>query len=364
MINVVLIDDERPSLKELEFLLKDYRELCILGMFTNPIEALEDIGELKPQVVFLDINMPQLRGIDAASRILDESPDTDIIFVTAYDQYALEAFELYALDYILKPINKVRLKKTIERVLKNKLVHQHSCCKKLQIKCFGHLRVSWEDQEPIKWRSEKTKELFAFLLLNQGRAMSKDEILNTLWPEDDPEKAIRQLYNGIYYIRKALDGYGVDKELININFNYSLKLGPIEYDVASFYNMIRNDCSDSLEKLMEIEALYTDDYLRGNDYPWSGFERESLARLYYQCLVKLSQKYIEKRQWEAAENILLKAYNLNPFEEAITEKLMELYYITGDKLKAIKHYKSFSVLLKNELNIKPNERLQKLYKSY
>lgn len=363
MINAILIDDERPSLRELEFLLKEYSELNIIGLFTNPFEALENIRQLKPQVVFLDINMPQLRGIDAASKILDDSPKTNIIFVTAFDQYAIEAFELHALDYILKPISKSRFRKTIERLISNNPVHQQVNSKKLQIKCFGRFQVNWDNQDPIKWRAEKTKELFAFLLLNHGRNMSKDELLDKLWTEDDPEKAIRQLYNGIYYIRKAIEGYGIDRELININSNYSIQLGTVDYDVENFCNKFNNSRNESLEELKEIEALYVEDYLHGDDYTWSNIERERLSKMYYQCLIKLSDKYIERRQWDDAEDTLLKAYYQNPYEETSTEKLMELYYITGDRHKAIKHFHSFSCLMKNELDVNPNEKLQKLYKS-
>jgi chemotaxis response regulator CheB len=73
MIKAVLVDDERPALRGLEHLLKSYPEISISGMYTNPLKAIDEIGQLKPDIVFLDINMPQLKGIDAATRILDSS---------------------------------------------------------------------------------------------------------------------------------------------------------------------------------------------------------------------------------------------------------------------------------------------------
>jgi two-component SAPR family response regulator len=169
MIKAVLVDDENPALRVLEHLLKAYPEITIAGMYTNPLKAVEEIGRLKPEAVFLDINMPQLRGIDAASMILDASPGTDIVFVTAYDQYAIEAFELNALDYLLKPVTPDRLKKTVERLMKRKPAPRESVARRLRIKCLGRFQVAWEDREPIKWRAEKTWEIFEFLLHNQGR---------------------------------------------------------------------------------------------------------------------------------------------------------------------------------------------------
>lgn len=363
MIEAVIVDDERPALRGLEHLLKACPEISVAGMYTNPLKAIDEIEQLKPQVVFLDINMPQLRGIDVASRILDSSPDTDIVFVTAYDQYAVEAFELHALDYILKPVNPERLKKTIERMMKKKLMVQQSSGRKLQIKCLGRFQVTWENQEPIKWRAEKTRELFAFLIYNQGRDISKEELLDRLWPEDDPEKAIRQLYNGIYYIRKALEEYGVDKSLINIDSNYNLKLGTLDYDVGRLYGLEKSNPSSNLEILEEMETLYTGDYLEGEDYPWADFERENLGKLYQQCLIKLSRQYLEKKQFDKAENKLTKAYIKNPYEEAITELLLKLYAETGEKSKAVRHFNAYLKLLKEELGIKPDDKLYELYQS-
>ncbi|PKM49303.1 MAG: hypothetical protein CVV02_16810 [Firmicutes bacterium HGW-Firmicutes-7] len=363
MIKAVLVDDERPALRGLEFLLKKYPEILIIGMYTNPLKAIEEIGQLKPQVVFLDINMPQLRGIDAASSILDTSPDTDIVFVTAFDQYAIEAFELHALDYILKPITPHRLSKTVERVMQKKPIVQERGDRILQIKCLGCYKVAWENQEPIKWRAEKTKELFAYLLQNQGRDISKDELLDKLWEEDDPDKAIRQLYNGIYYIRKALEEYGVDRSLISISSNYNLKLGAVDYDVRRLYELERSNHADSLETLEEMEVIYTGEYLEGEDYQWAYFERENLGKLYQQCLIKLSRQYIEKKRFEKAESKLTKVYIKNPYEEIVTELLLKLYMETGEKSKAVRHFNSYSKLIKEDLGIKPNDKLYELYQS-
>lgn len=363
MIKAVLVDDERPALRRLENLLKTYQEITIAGMYTSPLKAVDEIGHVKPHVVFLDINMPQLQGIDAASKILDASPDTDIIFVTAYDQYAVEAFELHALDYILKPITPDRLYKTVARVTKRKPVVQECSDQKLLIKCLGCYKVAWENQEPIKWRAEKTKELFAYLLQNQGRDISKGELLDKLWEEDDPDRAIRQLYNGIYYIRKALEEYGVDRSLISIGSNYNLKLGPVDYDVGRLYELEGSNQADSLETLEEMESLYAGGYLEGEDYPWAYFERENLGKLYQQCLIKLSRQYIEKKQFEKAESKLTKAYTQNPYEEIVTELLLKLYMETGEKSKAVRHFNSYSKLIKEDLGIKPDNKLYELYQS-
>lgn len=364
MIKAVLIDDERPALRGLEYLLKGYNAIEIAGMFTDPLEAIEKTADIKPQIVFLDINMPQLQGIDAASKILDLCPDTDIIFITAHDQFAIEAFELYALDYILKPVSRERFEKTLQRVTKKNGITQHGSEKKLVIKCFGRFQIGWSEQEPIKWRTEKTKELFAFLLHHQGREISKDEILDTLWPEAEMDKAVHQLHNGIYYIRKTLEQYGIDRSLISISGNYSMKLGATDMDVLLFYeHFTRIKNNPSAQDLEISEALYTGEYMEGADWPWADLERERLSRQYGEVIVDLSKKYLDKKEFNRTEELLLKAFNRNPYEEKITELLLTLYKMTGDKVKASRHFMEYSRILKEELGIKPQGNIQRIYAS-
>ena len=234
MLKAVLVDDERPALRVLEIMLKKIDGISVTGAFTNPKEAIDKVGQMRPDVVFLDINMPQLRGTDAASLLLERSPDTDIVFVTAFDEYAVEAFELNALDYILKPVNMDRLTKTVGRITKKRCLMQGKDNGRLQIRCLGRFEVLWGNQEPVKWRAEKTKELFAFLLLNEGRVLQKEELLEALWPDDPVKKSTRQLYNGIYYIRKTLRDYGIDRDSISIEGSYRMKLGSVDCDAASF----------------------------------------------------------------------------------------------------------------------------------
>lgn len=360
MINVILVDDEKPALRELEFLLKKYPEISVIAMYKDPFEALENIERMKPDVVFLDINMPKLKGTDAALRISEVSPDTNIVFVTAYDQYAIEAFELHALDYILKPVQIERFDKTIERIIKKKPQITREPSKKLIIKCLGRLQIGWEGENPIKWRTEKTKELFAFLLQNQGRDISKENLLDKLCDDEYTDKSIKQLYNGIYYIRKALENYGVDRSLINISNNYNMMIGDVEYDLRRFYELYNNLDKLTLEETKELEALYEGDYLDGENYSWAVLERDTLSKMYEQCVTRLSGFYILNMEFSTAEKILKRAFNKNPYSENITEILLGLYKETGNRLDATKHFNTYSKLIKQGLGIMPDDRICEL----
>lgn len=364
LIKAILVDDERPALKGLEFQLKKHPEIAVVGMYTNPLEAISDIESIKPQVVFLDINMPSLRGTDAASKILDQSPETDIVFVTAFDQYAIEAFELHAIDYILKPVDEKRLAKTIERLMKKPPIADSNNKGRLLIKCLGGLVVTWENKKPIKWRTEKTKEIFAFLLHNHGKTISKDKLLDNLWPDDLSERATRQLYNGIYYIRKALEEYGIDRRLVHIDGDYNLRLdSEVGLDVRQLYCNKPHIENDSLDFLEKLEELYTGDYFEGEYYPWADYEREKLIKIYNQYLIRLADKYYSMGYMDKSERALMKAYSKNPYDESITEGLLRLYINTGEKSKAARHFSLFYKLLSEELGIKPNNKIQEIYRT-
>ncbi len=362
MIKVILVDDEKPALRELEFLLSKYSGITVAGMCKDPFEAMENIKLVKPDVVFLDINMPKLTGIDAASRILDSSPDTDIVFVTAYDRYAIEAFELHALDYILKPVESERFEKTIERIIKKRPHGRTVNSQRLVIKCLGGLQMGWEGEESVKWRTEKTKELFVFLLANNGRGISKEELLDRLWDEEDHDKAIKQLYNGIYYIRKTLETHGIDRSHINIDNNYCLKLGKVYYDVARFYELFTGIEGRSREELIELEAIFEGHYLEGEFYLWAESERERLSNIYEQCITRLSESYLKDNQFGKAEELLLKAFKKSPLCERITVLLLELYRDTGRKHNAERHFSIYTKLLRKELGIAPDKKLTDLVK--
>lgn len=114
MLRVVLVDDERCVLEELAYRLDGKAEIA--GKFTSSLEAVEAIADLAPDAVFLDIEMPGLNGLDAAAEILALLPETAIIFVTAYSHHAVKAFELNAIDYLVKPVQPKRLDKALERL--------------------------------------------------------------------------------------------------------------------------------------------------------------------------------------------------------------------------------------------------------
>lgn len=114
MIECFVIDDEFPAVEVLENYINQHPSLHLAGSSIRPLEGLEMINQLNPQVVFLDIEMPELNGLDL-KELLDKSILT--VFCTAYSEYAIKSYELQAADYLVKPITHVRFLKTVQRLI-------------------------------------------------------------------------------------------------------------------------------------------------------------------------------------------------------------------------------------------------------
>ena len=114
-LRAVVVDDEQLARDELGYLIGRIDGIEVIGQAGNGVEALSTIARLRPDVVFLDVQMPGLTGFEVARRMLDGRSASHIIFVTAYDQHAIEAFEVNAVDYLLKPVDQARLDLAVQR---------------------------------------------------------------------------------------------------------------------------------------------------------------------------------------------------------------------------------------------------------
>ncbi len=120
MINAIIIDDELHAIEGLVYELEqNCPQVNVVASSTNPLEAIKFISELKPDLIFLDIEMPMMNGFELLQNVKDKI-DFDVIFITAYDQYAIKAFKFSAIDYLLKPVNGDELKNAIALLKRRK----------------------------------------------------------------------------------------------------------------------------------------------------------------------------------------------------------------------------------------------------
>lgn len=374
MIRALLVDDERLALRQLEALLNTHYKVTIIEACTEPLQALEVARVQKPDVVFLDIHMPEMNGMRAAEYMQQACPGVDIVFVTAYDNYALEAFELNALDYVLKPIQKVRLDKTMRR-LEERISRfpevDLAAGSEARIQTFASLAYDAGSGalQPFRWRTAKAQELFAYLLHHRSRTVSKDVLLELLWPDFEPKKASTHLYTTIYQVRQCLKQSGLDLQIHNVSGGegYSLDLNQVKLDVTEWETCIRElgpVGAQAWQEHQRLFDLYGGEYLGNCDYIWAESERERLRTIWLHHSSQLARSYAEGQKVAEAVTIYKRLIELHPYYENGYFGLMMLYDQIGDWPAVETCFRELQVRLVKELGVKLSPEVWSWYRSW
>ncbi|BAU26311.1 response regulator receiver and SARP domain protein [Aneurinibacillus soli] len=368
MFQVVIVEDEKPILDLMRYVLERNPNYTITGAFTNPVEALQRLPELRPDVVFLDVEMPKMNGLELAQRINVMSENIQIIFTTAYKQYALDAFDVCALDYILKPV----MPAAIERVT-NRLLKQHRLStpgeqrvQPITIRCFGGFEVRNSQGALVRWSTRKTEELFAFFLCHPGRDISKWRLIDLLWPDMEEERATHNVHNTIYRLKKLLKEHKIGMDILKTSDGYLLETSNHQYDVLQFQ---QHDLT-SVDELVEEEraehlcSLYTGLLLEGKDYAWKTQWEEVYGNQYTSLVQKLHQKDLARQDWKRAERRLEAFLSVYPLHEEMNLALLRIYTVSGEQEKLAKHYARFESLYRREIGLELPQEVQILAASH
>lgn len=182
MLTVLIVDDEPFARDNLRHLLEEEEGVTIIGECANAIEAISQIHRLQPDVVFLDIQMPRISGLEMVG-MLDPNRMPYIVFLTAYDEYAVQAFEQHAFDYLLKPAEPNRLNKTLQRLHQRRAPQNIAALEESAgylkyIPCTGHSRIYLlRFDEVIAIRSRSTG---VYVVRNDGMECFTELTLRTL----------------------------------------------------------------------------------------------------------------------------------------------------------------------------------------
>lgn len=233
MVRLIAIDDESHALQRFKRIAERFSDIEICGLFDDAEELLNLISKNEVDAVFLDIEMPDRNGLFLAEEILNISPHIDIVFLTAYNQFAVDAFELNAVDYLLKPVTYERLEKTIRRIKQKKTTTL--IVQKPTITCFGAFSISVEGNV-LSWRNQKAKEMMAYLIHRDGIPVSWDKITEALWYNMDYQKAQANLHTTMYRLRKHLAEAGISHIIDNNRGNYKVNKNEIICDYYDYMN--------------------------------------------------------------------------------------------------------------------------------
>lgn len=218
-------------------------------------KAFEIMAQEHIDIVFLDIEMPKMSGIDAARIILRDYPGTNVIFLTGHAEYALDAHSVFASGFLRKPVMEDDIRETLEHL---RYPIDLNAPKKLRVICFGSFAVFSEDM-PVTFNRAKTMELFAYLVYKRGAMCSMGELTTLLWGGDESDASKRSyLRKLIQDLRLVLEEHGAG-DVINKEWN-SIGIMPDELDCDYFEYL-----NGSKEKKNQYRGVFMD------QYPWATF---------------------------------------------------------------------------------------------
>ncbi len=364
MYKVIAVDDEQNALNRFERLISQDSRLELAKTFTKPLEAAEYIKSNPVDIAFLDIEMPEMTGLELAEVLLDSNPYLEIVFITAYNQYALEAFKAHATGYLLKPLSREDFQTQIDSMEK-KLSKSHVVeDDKLLINCFGAFSIKRaKDSEPLRFRTSKAEELLAFLIQNEGRARSKDMILDTLWPDADLDKAANNFRVTCTYIRSTLADFGYADILVRDHDDYSVNTNRIKCDYTEFRNKISNPDVLSLGETESLIQLYKGPYLENRFYDWAEETKGWLENRYIQLLYRAGKLYAEANRIDSAIDSFESILRVDLYEEDALREIVRLKKTKLPPAAIHEYYEKYCDSLFKEYGLEPSREIKEMMKN-
>ena len=218
----LLVDDEPLLLRKLQRAVTEVMPEAEVYGYTDPSEALAFAESTKTDIAFLDIEMRGMDGLELAKALVKRNSKTNIVFCTGYSEYALEAFDAYASDYLLKPITAEQIRKALGR-LRNPIKPN----KRVKIYCFGNFEAYCDD-EPIQFNLTKTSELLAYLVDRNGAECRAQEIIAVLFEDDNNREYYKKLRHDLLQTFETLGitdclyitrgGLGIRREKVECDY--------------------------------------------------------------------------------------------------------------------------------------------------
>ena len=264
-MRIFAVDDEPDVLETLHEAIRAAVPEAEIMDFRRGLAALDavTVQGIVPDVVFSDIRMPDVNGLQLAVALKKTAPDTRIVFVTAYSEYALEAWKSHVQGYLMKPVTAEDIREAISHL---QAVSAPAPQDKLRVQCFGHFEVFWHDA-PVLFARKQSKELFAFLIDRECAACTNEQIVAALWEnENDMQAAGMRVRKLISDLRATLVEIGMEDVLIRERRQIAVRRSLIDCD---YYRMLEGD--------MTAVNSYRGEYMP--EYSWAEL---TAARLNFQ----------------------------------------------------------------------------------
>lgn len=373
-MKMMIVDDEPAMRLTIEQMVKrmDDVEAEIVGSFADAAEAIAFVKEQQADLAFVDIQIAEDNGLELARMLREIHADLDIVFITSHREFALDAFEAYPLDYIVKPISKQRLAQTVTRACekrqaRHKPSSEQPAVSRLSVRGLGSMRAFSGHAGEVKWLSRKSQELFAYLLMYRGESAGKGQILKDIFPERSLKSAETYLHTAVYQLRRALAPHGLKEIVRTANEQYRLELNHVNVDFIEFEraaNSITGLHDDQIADALMLESRYAADLFEDKSYEWSLVERDRLAIVYETCTKKIIQALMERHRLAEAKQLIIKLIARNELDEELNASLLTLYGMMNKKQLLHSHYEQYCALLRRELNLAPSHEITSVYERY
>ena len=228
-MKILAVDDEQMQLRLLEKSILKAVPGCELLCFSNSVEALAWATQNKPDVLFSDIQMPVMTGIELGKAIKKLHPQTNIVFVTGYyEDYAVEAMSLHFSGYLQKPATAEAVEQEMQNLRYPLPVPDEQ--KRMKVQCFGNFEI-YVDGKPLHFERQKTKELFAYLVDRRGAQVTSSQICAVIYEDDSNESNNRaDLRKSTSDLKKTLQSIGMEGVFIKGFNTFALDVNQFSCD--------------------------------------------------------------------------------------------------------------------------------------
>lgn len=253
-MKLLVVDDEYLAREDLQAVLRECLPLAAVLTAGSGQEALELCRSSQFDIAFLDIEMPDMSGLKLARKLMELKQNLNIVFVTAYNEYALSAFKLYASAFLTKPVRKDEILDALQH-LRFPLTSKENG---LYIRCFGKFEVFSKGQ-PVFFKRSKAKELLAYLINLQGVSANVNELCSVLWEDNGtPENQKNYFRHIVCDLRRTLASCGAEDILIHNRNSYAIDTEKTNCDLFRYQR-----------QEPDAVASYRGEYM--NQYSWAEF---------------------------------------------------------------------------------------------
>jgi two-component SAPR family response regulator len=366
-MKVIIIDDEKLAIEVLEYYLSELNDIEIVGCYTDPRKFFQEQATIDYDVAFIDVEMPGLSGIDLARNLNVSRPNVVVVFVTAYKEYAFDAYQVDGFDYLMKPVSKERLRKTISKIRASLQKENSKELMQINFKLLGNFMILNGNQPvTMKWRTRRVKELLLYLIHHYPESVDRTQIIQEIWPEKDDKKALGELHATVYRLRLLCSDICGEDVIQVVSGQYYLQ-ADITTDVDRLEAILSfEQASDTAVK--NLLHHYQGEYLDVEGYEWANKRRMDLQRrtlLFLENYLTLAmEREQEQQNLVLVESVLQKMLEIDPYNEDYLELLLEYYRINGDEKMLREVYEEFKERLREELAIDIRPETQEIYEMF